>query len=109
MTITGTERVRSPCFSRRHTTPGGVRMSATVLPHVDPKDVLNALGRHMLVDGYHIVMDLKRSRGNMVYDALHDVEILDLFSQFATVPIGYAHPKMTTPEFLEELGWAAVT
>jgi L-lysine 6-transaminase len=87
-------------------------MSATSQPvksiHVGPKDVLDALSRHMLVDGYHIVMDLKRSRGNMLYDALHDVEVLDLFSQFATCPIGYNHPKMTTPEFLEELGWVAV-
>src|SRR5256885_4080359 len=83
-------------------------MSASVLPTVDPKNVLDSLSRHMLVDGYHIVMDLKRSRGNMLYDALHDVEVLDLFSQFATCPIGYNHPKMTTPEFLEELGWVAV-
>ena len=87
-------------------------MSATSQPvksiHVGPKDVLDALSRHMLVDGYHIVMDLKRSRGNMLYDALHDAEVLDLFSQFATCPVGYNHPKMTTPEFLEELGWVAV-
>jgi L-lysine 6-transaminase len=84
-------------------------MSATVGTHVDPKDVLESLSRHMLVDGYHVVMDLKRSRGNLLYDALHEVEVLDLFSQFATCPIGYNHPKMTSPEFLEELGWAAVT
>lgn len=77
--------------------------------HVDPRSVLDSLGRHMLVDGYHVVMDLKRSRGNLIYDSLHDVEILDFYSHFATCPIGYAHPKMTTPEFLQELGWAAVT
>lgn len=77
--------------------------------HVDPKNVLDSLSRHMLVDGYHVVMDLRRSKGNFVYDALHDVEVLDFFSQFATCPVGYAHPKMTTPEFLEELAWAAVT
>ncbi len=42
-------------------------------------------------------------------DALHGVEILDFYSHFATCPIGYAHPKVTTPEFLDELAWAAVT
>ncbi|HEV8266789.1 MAG TPA: L-lysine 6-transaminase [Thermoanaerobaculia bacterium] len=89
-------------------------MSATATPgthgvKVDPKDVLSSLGRHMLVDGYHIVMDLKRSRGNFVYDALHDVPVLDFFSHFATCPIGYGHPKMTTPDFLEKLSWAALT
>src|SRR5450759_1591537 len=87
-------------------------MSATApsrSSHVDPKSVLDSLGRHMLVDGYHVVMDLKRSRGNMIYDSLHDVEILDFYSHFATCPVGYAHPKMVTPEFLQELGWIAVT
>ena len=76
---------------------------------IESKTVLSSLSRHMLVDGYHIVMDLKRSHGNVVYDSLHDVEVLDFFSQFATSPIGYNHPKMMSPEFLEELTGAALT
>ena len=63
----------------------------------------------MLVDGYHVVMDLRKSRGNFLHDSLHGVEVLDFYSHFATCPIGYAHPKLTTPEFLEELAWTAVT
>jgi L-lysine 6-transaminase len=77
--------------------------------HVEPKQVLDSLSKHILVDGYHIVMDLKKSRGNFVYDSLHETEVLDFFSNFATCPVGYNHPKMTTPQFLEELAWAAVT
>jgi L-lysine 6-transaminase len=77
--------------------------------HVDPKGVLDTLSRHMLVDGYHVVMDLKRSRGNFLYDALNDVEILDFYSHFATCPVGYAHPKMLAPDFRDELAWAALT
>ena len=42
----------------------------TPTPMVDPKNVLDALGRHMLVDGYHVVMDLDRSRGSFIRDAL---------------------------------------
>jgi L-lysine 6-transaminase len=88
-------------------------MSAATKPgqsiHVDPRDVLDSLSKHILVDGYHIVMDLRRSKGSFVHDALHDVEVLDFFSNFATCPVGYGHPKMTTPEFLDELAWAAVT
>jgi len=80
-----------------------------LLSNLDPRQVLDSLSTHMLVDGYHVVMDLRRSRGNFIRDALHDVEILDFYSHFATCPIGYAHPKTTTPEFLEELAWAAVT
>ena len=80
-----------------------------IVSHLDPKQVLDSLSNHMLVDGYHVVMDLRRSHGNFVHDSLHEVEILDFFSHFATCPIGYAHPKTTTPEFLDELAWAAVT
>lgn len=84
-------------------------MAPLTSPRVEAKTVLTSLSRHMLVDGYHIVMDLRRSRGNVVYDAFHDEEILDFFSQFGTCPIGYNHPKMASPEFLEELTAAALT
>src|SRR5664279_4997718 len=83
--------------------------SSSVSPPVSAKTVLESLSKHILVDGYHVVMDLKASRGNFLRDSLRGVEILDFFSNFATCPIGYAHPKMTTPEFLDELAWSAVT
>jgi L-lysine 6-transaminase len=83
--------------------------SPFVTPPIEAKTVLASLSKHMLVDGYHVVMDLRASRGNLIRDSLHGVEILDFFSHFATCPIGYAHPKMTTPEFLDELAWSAVT
>ena len=83
--------------------------ASRLISNLDPKQVLDSLSSHMLVDGYHVVMDLKRSHGNFIYDSLHGVEVLDFYSHFATCPIGYAHPKMTTPEFLDELAWAAVT
>ena len=38
-------------------------MSTTT--QIAPENVLDALGRHMLVDGYHVVMDLDRSRGSV--------------------------------------------
>lgn len=82
---------------------------STVTSEIGPKNVLEALGRHMLVDGYHVVMDLERSHGSFIHDSLHDVEVLDLFSHFATIPIGYNHPKLKEPGFLEELQRAALT
>ena len=81
----------------------------TATTEIVPDNVLDALGRHMLVDGYHVVMDLDRSRGSVIYDSLHGVEVLDLFSHFATVPVGYNHPKLKDPAFLEELQRAALT
>ena len=81
----------------------------SVLPLDRANTVLESLSKHILVDGYHVVMDLRESRGNFIHDSLRGVEILDFFSHFATCPIGYAHAKLTTPEFLEELAWTAVT
>ncbi len=84
-------------------------MSATTPTELSPRTVLDVLARHILVDGYHVVMDMKRSRGSYLYDARSDRPILDFFSCFATIPIGYNHPKMKDPDFQEALFEAALT
>lgn len=66
------------------------------------------LSRHILVDGYHVVMDLERSRGSYLYDARSDRMLLDFFTNFATYPVGYNHPKTADPEFRERLLQAAL-
>ena len=70
-------------------------------------DVLDALSRHILVDGYHVVMDLEKSRGSYLYDARSGRPLLDFFTNFATFPVGYNHPKLDDPEFAERLLSAA--
>src|SRR5215831_9391285 len=81
----------------------------TTLTRLSPKDVLDVLARHILVDGYHVVMDLERSRGSYLYDARSGRMLLDFYTNFATLPIGYNHLKMEDPEFREELYQAALT
>lgn len=76
--------------------------------HVQPAEVHNVLSRHMLADGYEIVMDLKKSKGSWVFDARRGRNVLDFFTNFASVPIGYNHPKMDTPEFRERIADAAI-
>ncbi len=78
-------------------------MSSVVRNVVEAREVLDRLTRHILVDGYHVVMDLQRSRGSYLYDARSDRMILDFFTNFATCPIGYNHPKLRTIEFRERL------
>ena len=78
-------------------------MSSVVKNVVEAREVLDRLSRHILVDGYHVVMDLQRSRGSYLYDARSDRYILDFFTNFATCPIGYNHPKLKTIEFRERL------
>ncbi len=75
---------------------------------VHPREVRGVLARHILADGLDLVFDLKNSRGCHLYDAGREAYYLDFFGCYATIPLGYNHPRMTTPEAIEELGWAAV-
>ena len=76
--------------------------------HVQPAEVHNVLSRHMLADGFDLVMDLKKSKGSWVFDARRGRNVLDFFTNFASVPVGYNHPKMDTPEFRERIADAAI-
>ena len=51
------------------------------------------LAKHILADGYPIVMDMDKSYGSYVVDE-NGVEYLDLFSMFASTAIGYNHPHL---------------
>src|SRR3954447_4197390 len=76
--------------------------------HVQPADVHNVLGRHMLADGYDIVMDLQKSRGSWVFDSRRGRRVLDFFTNFASCPIGYNHPRLDNPEFRAKLAEVAL-
>lgn len=75
---------------------------------IDPKEVHASLSRHMLVDGFDLVVDLKRSQGSYLYDSRYNKKYLDFFTFFASGSVGMNHPKMVEPEFLEKLGYVAV-
>lgn len=76
--------------------------------HIQPAEVHSVLGRHMLADGYDIVMDLRKSKGSWVFDSKRGRQVLDFFTNFASCPIGYNHPRLDTPEFREKLADVAV-
>jgi L-lysine 6-transaminase len=52
------------------------------------------LKNYILVDGFHHVADLKNSHGSWFVDAVTGKEYLDLYSQFASQPLGWNHPKI---------------
>ncbi|MCB1009502.1 MAG: aminotransferase class III-fold pyridoxal phosphate-dependent enzyme, partial [Acidobacteria bacterium] len=76
-------------------------MTTSVLQSVRiaPAEVRDALSRHILVDGYHLVQDIEKSHGVWLHDAARGRDMLDFFGHFSTTPIGFNHPKMATPEF----------
>ncbi len=75
---------------------------------MDPKQVRSVISRYMLADGLDLVMDLERSHGSRIYDVKTGETFVDFFGCFATIPLGYNHPRLTSPEAVEELGRVAV-
>ena len=70
---------------------------------IAPTEVHDALQKHMLVDGYRLVIDLEKSHGSWVVDARRGREVLDFYTSFATLPLGYNPPKLHPPEFRQRI------
>ncbi len=73
-----------------------------------PETVHELLRRHMLVDGYSLVLDLEGSHGVYLRDARSGKELLDMFGSFSTVPLGYNHPGMEDEGFKDKIMRAAI-
>lgn len=76
---------------------------------VSPNETIASLSKHILADGYDMVFDMEKSHGVYLYDSKYNRELLDFFTCFASVPLGYNHPKMTgDSEFKKNLLLAAM-
>ncbi len=61
---------------------------------ISPEEVRDSLGKHILTDGYGPLVDLEKSHGSWLVDGRDGREYLDLFTMFASIPVGYNHPKL---------------
>ena len=74
-----------------------------------PSDqVFDILRRNVLVDGFHLVLDLQKSHGAYMYGAVAQRDFLDCYTYFATLPLGHNHPGLNDPGFRESLMAAAI-
>ena len=78
------------------------------MPRIDPSNVHDILGTHMLVDGFPLVVDLERSTPFTIVDSRAGREYLDFFTYFASSALGTNHPKLLDPEFIQRIGRVAV-
>jgi L-lysine 6-transaminase len=77
---------------------------------VAPENVIKSLKKHVIADGYDLTFDMEKSEGVYIYDSKNKRTLLDFFSCFASVPLGYNHPKMLNDEaFKKSLMLAALT
>lgn len=65
---------------------------------VAPDQVGETLSKHILADGFDLTYDMEKSQGTYIYDAKYNRTLLDFFTCFASVPLGYNHPKMVNDE-----------
>jgi L-lysine 6-transaminase len=100
----GTSSAYAPAMTVLAPAPRGAAPAS-----LGPADVHGALRRHLLVDGFDLVLDLARSRGSVLVDARNGDRYLDLFTFFASSALGLNHPALADDErFRSELLEAAL-
>lgn len=74
-----------------------------------PSEVHEVLATHLLTDPGALVVDLERSRGSRIVDARTGKRYLDLYTFFASSPLGFNHPGLADdPSFVAELAQVAL-
>ena len=67
--------------------------------------VIDKLSKHVLVDGFHVAVNQKKSLGSWIVD-LDGNKYLDCYSQFASQPLGWNHKVLVNAK--QELGEVAM-
>jgi L-lysine 6-transaminase len=76
---------------------------------IDPKNVRPILQKHILADGYEMVLDLKKSKGAYLHDSASGKTYLDFFTFFASNPLGMNHDRLAgDADFVQKLGQVAI-
>ena len=73
---------------------------------IDPQKVKTLLARHILTEGFDFIVDLDKSKGSWLVDQRNGDRYLDFFSMFASMAIGFNHPKLLA--ITDQLGKMAV-
>src|ERR671930_517562 len=82
-------------------------MSSVATGDLPVGQVHETLARHLLVDGFELVLDLEASHGSTLVDARDGTEYLDLFTFFASSALGLNHPGLTSDEARREFATVA--
>ncbi len=73
---------------------------------IGSENVKASLSRHLLAEGFDIIFDEENSLGSWLVDKRSDDRYLDFFSMYASMAVGYNHPRLV--EARDMLGRLAV-
>lgn len=80
-----------------------------VTQSIHPDEVRSILGKHLLTDGFDMVLDLQKSKGVYLHDSKSGRDYLDFFTFFASNPLGMNHDKLAgDADFVAKLGKVAI-
>jgi len=75
---------------------------------MESTEVHKTIAKNMLADGTSLIFDMERSHDSYFVDEITGREYLDFFTFFASNAIGYNHPGLKDPVFLEKLTLSAI-
>ena len=61
--------------------------------------IIDGLSKHIITDGFHVVVDIDKSEGSWIVDAETGGKYLDCYSQFASQALGWNHPALVNAQF----------
>jgi L-lysine 6-transaminase len=73
-----------------------------------PNDVIPTLKKTLLADGFDYIIDLEKSSGVWIHDAVTNKKVLDFFTCVASLPLGFNHPKLKEKSFVEKISRVAI-
>jgi L-lysine 6-transaminase len=74
---------------------------------ISPSKILEEIEQHVLLDGFKIVVDLDKSQGPYLHNAVTNKRLIDLYGFFGSMPIGFNHPHFDDPAVQRDLLRAA--
>src|SRR5213078_3511903 len=83
------------------------RIAETKAPVQNGVRALHVLEKHVLMDGFKIVIDLEKSYVSYLYDEATGRRLIDLYGFFGSLTIGFNHPYFDEPAVNEDLLRAA--
>src|SRR5216117_1748038 len=74
---------------------------------IAPSKILETIEQHVLLDGFKVVVDLDKSRGSYLHNAVTNKRLIDLYGFFGSMPVGFNHPYFDDPAVQRDLLRAA--